>query len=143
MPTHASEVAIVSLSGMPTHAENRGTIKIPPPIPSKPESAPAARPMIASRHHSSCIPNAPRSSDRSLGNAVRYAVYPTSAAVASISTWPLPGTVSDRRDPATEENTPNAAVQATTRGRIMRSRWYRYEPDADDGRIDGKVDPTA
>ena len=41
MPTHASEVAIVSLSGMPTSAENAGTMRMPPPMPSRPESAPA------------------------------------------------------------------------------------------------------
>ena len=43
MPTHASEVATVSFSGIPSQAENAGTIRMPPPIPSSPESTAGGR----------------------------------------------------------------------------------------------------
>src|SRR4051794_2746017 len=143
MPTHDSEVPIVSFSGIPTQAENAGTIRMPPPTPSNPESAPAATPMLASRHHSSCSRPAPRSSERAVGNAVRYAVYATSAAVSSIKMCPLPGTASESRDPMTDAGTPNAEVHANTRVRMRPSRRYLNEPDSDEGRIDGSVEPTA
>ena len=41
-PTHAREVATVSLSGMRNQAEKAGTIKMPPPTPSSPERPPRA-----------------------------------------------------------------------------------------------------
>ena len=69
MPTHASEVATVSFSGIPSHAENAGTIKMPPPIPSSPQRPPAARPMIASRQRSKCSSRS--TSTTADGNAVR------------------------------------------------------------------------
>ena len=82
-------------------------------------------------------------SARTIGNAVRYAVKPTSAAVAIISQWPLPGTERDRREPATDAGTPNADVMSTMRPRMRCSRLYRNEPEIDDGRIDGSVEPIA
>ena len=69
MPTHASEVAIVSFNGIPSHAENAGTMKMPPPIPSSPERPPAARPMTASRQDRSAL--AVDIDDLRVGNAVR------------------------------------------------------------------------
>ncbi len=44
--------------------ENAGTMRMPPPTPSRPESAPAATPMTARRHHSSSIGWPARSSVR-------------------------------------------------------------------------------
>ena len=124
MPTQASDVAIVSLSGKPTQAENAGTIRMPPPMPSSPDSIPAATPITPSVHHWSrrwsTVPIVP--SARTTGNAVRYAVKPTSTAVAIISQCPLPGTARDSREPATEARTPNAEVQSTIRPQMRCSR---------------------
>ena len=61
-------------------------------------------------------------SARTMGNAVRYAVKPTSTAVAIISQWPLPGTERERRDPITEAGTPKAEVMSTIRPRMNCSR---------------------
>ena len=41
---------------------------------------------------------------------MRYAVKPTSAAVAIISQWPLPGTDRDRSDPTTDAGTITATL---------------------------------
>ena len=49
MPTHASDVPTASLIGRRSHAVNAGTITMPPPIPSSPDSRPAATPIGASR----------------------------------------------------------------------------------------------
>jgi hypothetical protein len=43
----------------------------------------------------------------------------------------------------TDAGTPNADVHANTRVRMRPSRRYRNEPDSDEGRIDGSVEPTA
>ena len=47
---------------------------------------------------------------------------PTSTGVAIISTWPLPGTVRESRDPTTDAGTPNVEVMSTIRPRMRCSR---------------------
>jgi hypothetical protein len=56
------------------------------------------------------------------GKAVRYAVYPTSAAVSSMRRWPFPGTTPARSDPPTDAPMPKRPVHFTTRHRTKPSR---------------------
>src|SRR5712691_8644359 len=102
-PTQAREVAIVSFNGNPTSVENAGTMRMPPPMPSNPDNAPAAIPISPSNHQlSRNVSGRDASGGSVLGKAVRYAVYPTSTAVAIISACPLPGTACDNREPITD-----------------------------------------
>lgn len=160
-PTQASEVASAGLIGIRHHVVNAGTMSTPPPMPSRPLSAPAPIPVTVSRQASrrggpsagwarpgaaSVAPSALRTASGSgvvTGRLSRQAVKPTISAVRIISGCPPPGTAPLANAPPTAAAAPVSPVHATTRQSTRCSRAYRYAPVTADGMIDGTVEPIA
>src|SRR5207302_1275314 len=118
------DVAMADLTDIPTTSVKPGTMTTPPPMPSKPERAPATTPTPASCTGDAVTTTGPPLVASAVGGgvrAMRQAVVARSAAVRTMSQWPWPGTACEASEPRTAATTPAGAAQRTTRQSIRPS----------------------
>src|SRR6266511_3754842 len=134
-----SEVPRARLSGMPMNVVKAGTMMMPPPIPSRPETKPATRPMAA-YFQPGVIP----SFHGTLGRRPRISstpVQPMRTEVMTRSRWAF--TTSVRTAPAMAPAIPGPTAHRKARELISPARPYVIAPTTEVGNITGSGVATA
>jgi hypothetical protein len=130
----SSDVPSARRTGMPIQSVKAGTITIPPPTPSSPDTNPAPRPIapyfqpgVRPRSHG-VFGSRPTITCTAV-NAIR-------PAVTSSSRWTFTTSVSSA--PATAPPIPGTAAQRAARKLTSPAFAYVYEPTREVGRMTGK-----